>query len=70
MLTEAVDSLRWCPPDQMVAAAREDLIDLRPHLEAAMEALEDIERRRDLTDRERQLRRAFRMLLVVRMQPR
>jgi hypothetical protein len=66
LLVETVDSLQQCPPDRMEAAAREALIDLRSHLEGALEALEDIERDRDLTDRERDFQHAFRMLLEAR----
>jgi hypothetical protein len=38
-------------------------LELRPHLEEALEALANIERRRGLTDQERALKRAFRVLL-------
>jgi hypothetical protein len=69
LLEDTVNSLRRCPPDQMDASMRQDLMDLRPYLDAAMEALEDIERRRELTDRERNLQRAFKMLLEVRRRP-
>jgi hypothetical protein len=65
LLTQTVDSQRQHPPDQMAAAAREALIDLRTPLEKALEALQEIERRRDLTERERDLRHAFEMLLVA-----
>lgn len=57
------------PPHLVGAAARKDLMDLRPRLEEAIEALEDIERGRDLTDRERDLQRAFKMLLAIRRRP-
>ncbi len=66
LLVETVDSLQRCPPDRMEAAAREALIDLRSHLEEALETLEDIERDRELTDRERDFQHAFRMLLEAR----
>ncbi len=69
LLTETIDSLRRHPPDRMAAAAREALIDLRSPLEKALEALEDIERRRDLTDREESLQHAFKMVLTARSQP-
>jgi hypothetical protein len=45
-------------------AAREELRALKPHLEEALEALEEIEGHRGLTDQELALRRAFRMLLA------
>ena len=69
LLTERIESLRRHPPDQMASAAREALIDLRAPFEKALEALEDIERRRDLTDAERDLRHAFKMLLAARSRP-
>ena len=68
LLTEVVESLRRHPSDQMASAAREALIDLRAPFEKALEALEEIERRRDLTDTERDLRHAFKMLLAARRQ--
>ena len=69
LLTETVESLRRSPPGRMVPAARKALVDLRPPLEKALEALEDIERRRDLTDEEEDLKHAFKMLLAARSQP-
>ena len=70
LLAEMVDGLRRHPSNQMASAAREALADLRPHVEAALEKLETIERGRDLTDRERDLQHAFKMLLTVRRQTR
>ena len=69
LLTQRVDSMQLYPPDQIASAAREALIDLGSPIEKALEALEDIERRRDLTDRERDLRHVFKMLLAARSQP-
>ena len=69
-MAEMVEGLRRHPSNQMASAAREALADLRPHVEAALEKLETIERGRDLTDRERDLRHAFKMLQTVRRQPR
>jgi hypothetical protein len=66
LLAEMVDGLRRHPSNQMASAAREALMDLRPHAEAALETLETIERDRELTDRERDLQHAFKMLLAVR----
>jgi hypothetical protein len=63
---KAVEHLSQLDSTHPVEAARKDLTDLRPHLEAAMEALENIERCRTLSDRERNLRHAFKMLLAVR----
>ena len=69
LLVETLDNLRRRPSDQMGAAARVALLDLRPHVEAALETLESVEERRALTDRERELQRAFKMLLVARRLP-
>jgi hypothetical protein len=63
-MCETVEKLRTCPPETFAEAAREDLMALMPHLEEALEALEDIERRRSLTDKELTQRRAFRTLLA------
>jgi hypothetical protein len=57
--------IRRCPAHLVGVAAREDLLELRPHLQGALAALEDIERRRDLTDEELTRRRAFKMLLLT-----
>ena len=69
-MAEMVDGLQRHPSNQMASAAREGLADLRPYVEAALEKLETIERGRDLTDRERDLHHAFKMLLTVKRQPR
>jgi hypothetical protein len=47
----------------MEETALDDLRDLRPHLEEALEALAGMERYRGLTDEERAQQRAFRSLL-------
>jgi hypothetical protein len=69
LLERVIDGLRRHPSEQMAAAAHEALMDLRPHVEAALEALEDIEEHRNLTDREQDLQHAFKMLLAVRRRP-
>jgi hypothetical protein len=56
---------RSCPPELIGKAARDDLLDLKPCLEGALAALEDIERHRNLNDGELAQRRAFRMVLVA-----
>src|SRR3712207_9335028 len=66
LLAEMVDGLQRHPSDQLASAARAALMELRPHVEAGLEALETIEQGRDLTDRERDLRHAFKMLLDTR----
>ncbi len=57
---------RNCPPENLAEAARKDLIALKPQLEGALEALEDIQRRRSLTDKERSQQYTFKMLLACR----
>jgi hypothetical protein len=52
-------------PDLLEASARDDLMDLKPHLEEALASLEDIEGRRSLTDEELSRRRAFKMFLTA-----
>jgi hypothetical protein len=69
LVREAVGRLSQLNAPHLAGAAREDLIDLRPHLDEAIEALEDIERGRELTDRERELQHAFKMLLALRSPP-
>jgi hypothetical protein len=67
LIRDTVEHLtRRCPAHLVGAAAREDLLELKPHLEDALAALADIERRRELTDEELARRRAFKMLLAVR----
>ena len=56
---------RGCPPEILAEAAREDLLALKPHLEEALEALEDIKRRRSLTEEELNQHHAFKMLLTT-----
>jgi hypothetical protein len=67
LIRDTVEHLtRRCPAHLVGAAAREDLLELKPHLEDALAALAEIEGRRDLTDEELARRRAFKMLLAVR----
>jgi hypothetical protein len=64
LLCETVERLsRHYPPHLVGLAACEELQTLRPHVLKSLEALADIERRRDLTDKEQALRGAFRILL-------
>jgi hypothetical protein len=66
LLRETIEHLvRDCPPPLLGTAAREDLLDLKPHLQEALAALADIERLRCLTDEELSGRRAFKMLLLA-----
>jgi hypothetical protein len=63
-LQETVERLtRAYPPHLVGEAARDDLLDLRPHLQKALAALENIEGQRRLTEKELARRRAFRMLI-------
>ena len=67
LVVETVKLLsRSCPPDFLAEAAREDLLALKPRLEEALEALEDIKRRRSLTEEELAQQYAFKMLLAYR----
>jgi hypothetical protein len=52
-----------CPPELLAEAAREELLALKPYLQEALEALEDIQRSRSLIDKELSQQHAFRMLL-------
>jgi hypothetical protein len=66
LVAETVRSIvRNCPPDHLADVAREDLLALEPHLQRALEALEDIKRRRSLTDNERSQRYTLRILLTL-----
>ena len=56
--------LRNCPPELLADAAREDLLALEPHLQRALEMLEDIKRHRSLTDKAFSQQHAFKMLLI------
>ncbi len=67
LLQETVEChSRHYPTHSMGAAARDSLAELRPHLEDALRALADIERRRELSDQEHSWQRAFRLVLVTR----
>ncbi len=64
LLRESVECLsRHHPTHSVGAAAYGILADLRPRLEEALSALEDIERERELTDEEYSRQRAFRIVL-------
>jgi hypothetical protein len=65
LVQRTVERLSGYTSDLLGVAARKELLDLRPHLEEALAALEDIERRRSLTDKELAQRHAFKMLLAV-----
>jgi hypothetical protein len=66
LLQETVGRLsRNCPPHLLCEAAREELLELTPHLLEALGALADLQGRRSLTEEEHARRRAFRMVLQV-----
>jgi hypothetical protein len=66
LVREAVEHLaRGCPPHLLGASACDRLMNLRPHLEEALAALEDIEEQRSLTDEELARQRAFKILLAA-----
>ena len=68
LLLETVKLLsRSCPSEFLPEAAREDLLALKPHLQEALEALEEIQRRRNLTEKEHCQQYAFKMLLGCRV---
>jgi hypothetical protein len=68
LLRRTVERLsRDYPAHSMGAAACNGLSDLWPHLEDGLSALEDIKRRRELTDQELSQQRAFRMALLTRI---
>jgi hypothetical protein len=58
--------LRNCPPEILAEKAREELHALRPCLEEALGALEDLKGRRSLTETECSQRTTFQMLLACR----
>lgn len=67
LLRKTVECLsRQYPAHLVGAAACDSLVDLRPHLEAGLRELADVEQRRKLTDQEHSWQRAFRMILVTR----
>jgi hypothetical protein len=66
LLQDTIEHLSRCGPAHLVGkAARENLLELRPHFEDALGALADIERHRSLTDEELARQRAFKMLLLT-----
>jgi hypothetical protein len=66
---EMVDGLLRCPAERKEAATHEALVNLRPYLQGALEALETIGRVRGLTDEEIVQRGAFMMLLDLSGRP-
>jgi hypothetical protein len=58
--------VRNCPPEILAEKAREELHALRPCLEEALEALEDLKGRRSLTETECSQRYTFKILLACR----
>jgi predicted HTH transcriptional regulator len=54
-----------CPVEQREEATHEAFSKLRPHVEAELEALESLERLRDLTEEELARRQVFAMLISV-----
>jgi hypothetical protein len=67
LLQETIEHLaRGCPLPLLGARARESLEDLRPHVQQALDALEEIEGRRELTEGEFSRRHAFKMVLAAR----
>ena len=54
-----------CPPERRKDATHEAFCKLRPHVEAELEALESLERLRDLREEELARRQVFAMLISV-----
>jgi hypothetical protein len=66
LLQETVGRLsRNCLPHLLCEAAREELLELTPHLLEALDALADLEVRRGLSDEEYARRREFSSLLQL-----
>ena len=63
MVRTVVLLCKGCPPGSLGTAARDALAGMRPRVREAMEALEDIEGLRSLTEDELARRRALAMLL-------
>ena len=66
---ETVEDLMRYPPEHKKAAGNEALLELRPHVEAALEALESIEGRRSPTEEEYLRWKAFKTLLAATINP-
>ena len=65
LVLEKVPSLLRCPPERREEATHEAFSELRPHVEAELEALETLEWLRELTEEEIAMRRAFATLVSV-----
>jgi hypothetical protein len=66
LLQETIEHLaRGCPLPLLGVRARESIEDLRPHVQQALDALEEIEGRRELTEGEFSRRYAFKMVLAA-----
>ena len=70
LLNELAHRVEWlcrsCPDDLRGAAAHDELVNLRPRVQEAIEAPEDIKERRGLTEEELAWRRVFKLLLNAR----
>ena len=69
LLQVTLDRLLRCPAERKEEATREALVKLRPHVEAALEALETIGRMSGLDDEMIAKRGAFVMLLDLAGRP-
>jgi len=56
---------RRCPEEIRGTAAHEEMVELRPRVQEALEALDFIKERRRLTEEEKALQRALRLLLCA-----
>jgi hypothetical protein len=65
LVLEKVAGLLRCPPERREEATQEAFSKLSPHVKAELEALESLERLRDLKEEEIARRRVFAMLVGV-----
>jgi hypothetical protein len=67
LLNELVRNVEWicrrCPENLRGEVAHEELLQLRPRVQEALAALEDVEERRGLTEEEHVWQRVFKLLL-------
>jgi len=69
LLSELERRVAWlcrrCPEEIRGTAAHEEMVELRPRVHEAIEELENIKERRRLTEEEKALQRALRLLLYA-----
>jgi hypothetical protein len=69
LLSELERRVEWlcrrCPEEIRATAAHEEMVELRPRVQEAIEGLENIKERRRLTEEEKALQRALSLLLCA-----